>query len=78
MRTAIFCTRAITRAQRESLYQLFMRDYSSVLLLPDADTMRSRYRAFRRKCFIAFGDCLMVPNWHGMTVGIETDGYTHT
>ena len=36
------------------------------------------YLAFRRRCFIAFKDCLIIPNWHGMYIGVEEDGYAHS
>jgi hypothetical protein len=36
------------------------------------------YLQFRRKAYGGFGmDCLLV-QWQGMTLGIETDGYTHS
>jgi hypothetical protein len=35
------------------------------------------YLRFRHTASIAFGDCVMVV-WQGMTLGIETDGYTHS
>lgn len=36
------------------------------------------YLQWRRECVVQFNDCLMIPNWCGMVVGVEADGYTHT
>jgi len=38
-----------------------------------------RYRALRRRTYYStLLGCWMLPDWHGMTVGIERDGHTHT
>ena len=65
----------ITRAQRVALWKLFCRKYS-VAYEGNREVIR-HYRAFRRQAFKAFGDCVMVQMW-GMTLGIESDGYTHS
>jgi hypothetical protein len=83
----------ITRAQRVALFKIFQRDFPSwtspgrrhareccpecgyggaVVRVPT-----KQWRAFRRRAFRAFGDCVMI-NWAGMILGIETDGYTHS
>ncbi len=58
----------LTRKQREALkdvYTVHVEHYGI------------KYLPFRRQCFVAFGDCLMVSlPW--ITLGIETDGYTHS
>lgn len=60
-----------TRAQREALFRVFQRDFSASF------TPRSpQYRQFRRTVLPGPG-CLMLP-WHGMWLGIEPDGYTHS
>ena len=58
-----------TKAQLQALKAVWLRPMDS----PHGLT----YRQFRRTAFPAFHDCLMVP-WAGMTLGIETDGYTHS
>ena len=75
-----------TRAQREALFKVFQRDFPSFVspgkrlrtgqLMP-APTIQ--YRRFRKLARPLFGDdgCIMLP-WHGMWLGIEKDGYTHS
>lgn len=60
----------LTRAQRKAVANLYRRN---------ADGSQS-YRAFRARVqsfFGAFG-AVCIPQWCGMFVGIEPDGYTHT
>ena len=57
----------LTKAQLEGLKEVYDRDHS----------VAPSYLAFRRRAYVWFGDCLMV-RWKGMTLGIETDGYTHS
>lgn len=56
----------ITRKQRESLFKLWKDGMSHLV----------SYRVFRKTAHLSFG-ALMVP-FHGMMVGIESDGYTHS
>ena len=77
-----------TRAQREALFEVFRRDF------PNWISPRKRYthytdevvqvpstqwKRFRKQVRPLFGDdgCVML-QWHGMWLGIEKDGYTHS
>jgi hypothetical protein len=69
----------ITRAQREAIFRIYERERTSRLpsgVFAHQDEFES-YRSFRRKVFLAFGDCLMV-TLPCITLGIEADGYTHS
>ena len=58
----------LTKAQRHALYRVWMRD----------ETIAPSYLAFRRQVIpSAMMDCIMIL-WHGMWLGIEPDGYTHS
>lgn len=72
-----------TRKQREAIWRLFCRlhdghndplDYVS-----PSDTQAMHGMAFRafRKTVHNYGDYMGV-QWHGMFLGIEKDGYTHS
>jgi hypothetical protein len=81
-----------TRAQREALFKVFQRDFPNwvspgkrrkwvvgaysgkVVQVPT-----TQWRRFRKTVRPLFGDdgCVMLP-WHGMWLGIEKDGYTHS
>lgn len=72
--------RAITKAQRRALFNLYERDLQaqvqSVREGRKARLALRSYRAFRKTAIISFGS-LMIPLW-GMWIGIEPDGYTHS
>lgn len=60
----------LTRAQREAVAKLYKRN-------PDG---AASYREFRKRVtgmLFSYG-AVAIPNYSGMYVGIETDGYTHT
>ena len=58
----------LTKAQRHALYRVWMRD----------ETIAPSYLEFRRRVIpSAMMDCIMI-QWHGMWLGIEPDGYTHS
>jgi hypothetical protein len=59
----------LTRPQREAVANLYARH-------PDG---AASYREFRKRVYpmLAGAGCVFI-QWRGMTVGIETDGYTHT
>jgi hypothetical protein len=57
----------ITKLQQKAIYRTFGRS---------ADGAAS-YLQFRRRFRKSFDGCL-IGKWLGMTLGIETDGYTHT
>ena len=58
----------LTKAQRHALYRVWMRD----------ETIAPSYLAFRRRAIPnSMMDCVMI-QWHGMWLGIEPDGYTHS
>lgn len=62
-----------TRQQREAMWKLYKRDN------PSADSSWIRgYRRFRRRFHRYYGGYMGIQDWHGMFVGIEPDGYTHT
>ena len=65
----------LTRPQREALFALWSsRGFADQA--PEAVVVS--YRDFRRAVQPEIlSDTVLVP-WCGMTVGIETDGYTHT
>ena len=64
-----------TRKQREAIFALFLRDNPSAVDFPK---WQRAYRKFRRRFYQAYGNYVAIDNWHGMYVGIEPDGYTHT
>ena len=76
-----------TRAQRCALFQVFQRDFPSwqtpFRRMTYAGSFISvssiQYRRFRKTVQPYFdgSGCIMVP-WHGMWLGIEKDGYTHS
>lgn len=75
-----------TRAQREALFRVFQREFPGWispgwrLNYNGPGKVRVpliQYLRFRRKAFIAFGNCVMIP-WGSMILGIERDGYTHS
>jgi hypothetical protein len=55
----------LTKAQRQSVYRLWLRDEK-----------KQPYRQFRRRVQPAYG-CVIINLW-GMWLGIEPDGYTHS
>ncbi|NBX10486.1 MAG: hypothetical protein EBR05_11990 [Marivivens sp.] len=58
----------LTKAQRHALYRVWMRD----------ETIAPSYLEFRRRAVLdTMMDCVMI-QWHGMWLGIEPDGYTHS
>lgn len=78
-----------TKAQRKALFRVFQRDFPSwetpyrrhrsgmelgIIRVPS-----TQYRRFRKTVQPYFdgSGCVMVP-WHGMWLGVETDGYTHS
>lgn len=74
-----------TRAQREALFKVFQRDFpswvspgrrASVKEVGTLPVPTIQYRRFRAKVAPGPG-CIMLP-WHGMWLGIEPDGYTHS
>jgi hypothetical protein len=72
-------TAVTTRAQREALRRLFLRDYDTSYE-PPAEALRA-YRAFRRARVSwggVAGDRYLVVRLWGMYIGIESDGHTHT
>jgi Ca2+-binding EF-hand superfamily protein len=57
-----------TRAQMKSIYQLFQRSSDG----------SPTYREFRKRFrHLSFGN-IFGGTWHGMFIGIETDGYRHS
>ena len=68
--------KAITRKQREGIFNLFLRDNPSAA--HDFSAWQRAYRRFRRRFRYYYGGYVGIENWHGMFVGIEPDGYTHT
>ena len=75
-----------TRAQRVALFRVFQRDFPSYVspgkrrILQDIKPVPTvQWRRFRKLARPLFGDpsCIMLP-WHGMWLGIEKDGYTHS
>jgi hypothetical protein len=80
-------TSVLTKAQRRALKMLYDR---TPLMLVVNDKGRLvpvctgdinpgiSYREFRRFAWVSTSvGCLVVP-WCGMTIGIESDGYTHS
>lgn len=76
----------LTKAQRVALWHLFQRDFPSwvsptrrhhsgmelgIIKVPTV-----QWRRFRKSA-VATADCVMI-EWHGMWLGIEKDGYTHS
>jgi hypothetical protein len=57
-----------TRKQVEAFFDLYRRNADG----------SPNYRAFRRRIVPQHGQYHALPNWCGMYVGIERDGYTHT
>jgi hypothetical protein len=70
--------RTMNKKEQEALYRLFCRDWPRPVHETNQANHRSGYRAFRRRAYYTMAGCWIVPDWHGMTVGIERDGYTHT
>jgi len=75
----------ITRAQRVALFRVFRRDFPSWHSpgwRHDGKKLHrvplTQWRRFRKRAFLAFGDCTLMIQWQGMTLGIEPDGYTHS
>lgn len=58
-----------TKPQLTTLKRLWLRER--------AMGCHESYRLFRKRAFLAFGDCLMVPLPH-IVIGIESDGYAHS
>jgi hypothetical protein len=77
----------LTKAQRKALFAVFQRDFPGwVTPFMRHDTRdvivqvpSLQWRRFRKTVTPYFdgSGCVMVP-WHGMMLGIETDGYTHS
>lgn len=78
-----------TRAQREALFNVFRRDFPGWVspgkrrknpvsdeLVPVPTVQWRRFRT-RVTGLIGGDGCVMVP-WHGMWLGVETDGYVHS
>jgi len=68
---------AFTRAQREALYNLWLRNNSGEKAVRTRQKRIRLYRKFRRTAHYAAHLGCVIIQWNGMTVGIETDGYTH-
>lgn len=81
-----------TRLQREALFKVFQRDFPS-WITPTTRHERpccpkcgyggatvkvpsTQWRSFRKRIVSSYG-CIML-EWHGMWLGIEPDGYTHS
>jgi len=77
----------LTKAQRQALFRVFQRDFPSwqtpyrrMTYAGDFIPVPSlQWRRFRKTVTPYFdgSGCVMVP-WHGMMLGIETDGYVHS
>jgi hypothetical protein len=52
------------------------RDSAEIVLAYGMDRPWT-YREFRRRA-VPYGDGSLVIGWHGITIGIERDGYTHS
>lgn len=65
--------KTMNAAERCALAKLFNRDRAP---LSRTEWMR-QYRAFRKTAWYSFAGCWVV-QWCGMTIGIESDGYTHS
>ena len=65
---------ALTRAQREGVYRLYLRAADPQCRTRYLGTYRQFRRASRYDCLLG---CVMVP-FAGMLVGIEPDGYAHS
>jgi hypothetical protein len=76
-----------TRAQRKALFRVFQRDFPSWItptkrrctiegIPPIVSVPSIQYRRFRKRVQPGPG-CIMFA-WHGMWLGIEPDGYTHS
>mgnify|MGYP001591421466 CR=1 FL=1 len=69
--------RTMNKAEQSAAWDLFARVYGTVY--DNKRHLIRHYRAFRRQFFYSqLMGCWMLHQWHGMTVGIEKDGYTHT
>ena len=76
----------ITRAQRLALWRVFQRDFPawvsptrrhrSGMELGVVPVPSIQWRRFRKRAVAGY-DCIML-EWHGMWLGIERDGYTHS
>ena len=73
-----------TKAQLLSLYRVWVSEVARVesnrehgVTFPGDENGVPSYLGFRRRAFLAYGDCLMIP-CKGMVLGIETDGYCHS
>jgi hypothetical protein len=74
-----------TKEQRRALYAVWLRDTE---FYADDHERRpinhligrhafGKYLKFRRQAYHSHMGCMMLP-WHGMWLGIEPDGYTHS
>jgi hypothetical protein len=68
--------KTMNKAEQKASWSLFCRKYD-YSYETSKQTIR-HYRAFRRNVIYSHMGCWLVCNWHGMTVGIESDGYTHS
>ena len=68
--------KTMNKLEQTACYRLFTRTYNTSYDTDNA--LCAQYRAFRRKVYFTHMGCWIVPNWHGMTIGIERDGYTHS
>lgn len=66
-----------TRAQREALLRVFMRNDPKPKHPLNVKEWWARYVYFRRVKVHAGYGCIMV-EWADMWLGIEPDGYTHS
>jgi hypothetical protein len=57
-----------TRAQIKSMHELFQRSADG----------SPNYRAFRKRFRLLSLNNVLGGTWHGMFIGIETDGYRHS
>ena len=58
----------LNKNQQKALHALWQRDSQNLTFMEFRRTVRPEI----------LSDCVLVPAWNGMTVGIESDGYTHT
>ena len=84
----------LTKEQRKAVFKIFQRDFPNWITPFKRQTVIGgspvsyggtikvpsiQYRRFRSKVQPYFdgSGCVMLP-WHGMWLGIEKDGYTHS
>lgn len=85
--TKVNAKTVLTRAQRQSLFKVFRRDFPSWVgprrrkntVTGAIEPVPSlQWRKFRARVQPAFGDTCVMLHWAGMWLGIEEDGYTHS